>query len=97
MIVLRHGVRLIHGFLVAAALRHSWTIAPIAVLGELVIGILSLVLPYYEVEVSVVETLICDTSKSTRCFFDGLTPPPTALLSHRKTHTINSLDETLFR
>ena len=74
-------MRLILGLLVAAALRHrSRTVAPIAVLGVLVLS-MALVLADDEVEVSVVETLVCDAPECARCFLDGLASPPTALLS----------------
>ena len=88
MIVLRHGVRLILGLLVAAALRYRGrTVAPMAVLGVLVLA-MAPVLAHYEVEVSIVETLIGDAPESACCFFDGLTSPPTALLSRREAHAL---------
>lgn len=97
MVVVSHGVRLDLGLLVAAALRyHGWTVAPTAALGVPVLS-MALVLPYYEVEVSIVEALVCDAPESVRCFLNGLASPPTALLSDREAHAFVSLNETLFR
>ena len=97
VIVLRHRVGLILGLFVAAALRYyCGTVAPVGVSGVLVLG-MALVLAHYEVEVSIVETLVCDAAESACCFLDGLASPSTALLSHREAHALVSLDGALFR
>ena len=67
-----------------------------AVLRVLVLT-LAPVLAHYKVEVSIVETLVCDAPERACCFLDGLTSPPTALLSRLEAHALVSLDGTLFR